>query len=192
MFKLYTDKNNTFKCKVAIEGASESTSLARLVIEGESHNLMIDGKIKDSICEVNIGKFKNFDNFKSKGQVKLEVIADDTYFTPWKSEYILEQSRVVTVEMMEEEETSLKPLVEVTEVSYTDSTPKVDSENHGDKVFRKLVKENVDFNKYKTLDSMLKQNVKARRILKNYISENKLSEKSLESTLEYLVDKFLS
>ena len=191
MFKLYTDKNNTFKCKVAIEGANEKSAIARLVIEGESHNLMFDGKIKEGVCEVQIGKFKNFDNFKSKGQVKLEVIADDTYFTPWKSEYVLEQSRVVTVEMIqEEEETSSKPLVEVTEVSYIEDTPKVDSVDHGDKVFRKLVKENVDFKKYKTLDSMLKQNVKARRVLKNYISENKLSEKALESTLEYLVDKF--
>jgi len=191
MFKLYTDKNNTFKCKVAIEGANEKSSIARLVIEGESHNLMFDGTIKEGVCEINIGKFKNFDNFKSKGQVKLEVIADDTYFTPWKSEYVLEQSRVVTVEMIqEEEETSSKPLVEVTEVSYIEDTPKVDSVDHGDKVFRKLVKENVDFKKYKTLDSMLKQNVKARRVLKNYISENKLSEKALESTLEYLVDKF--
>jgi hypothetical protein len=189
MFKLYTDKNNTFKCKVAIEGANEKTAVARLVIEGESHNLMFDGKIKEGVCEVNIGKFKNFDSFKSKGQVKLEVIADDTYFTPWKSEYILEQSRVVTVEMIEEE-TSLKPLVEVTEVSYIDDTPKVDSINHGEKIFRKLVKENIDIKKYKSLDTMLKQNVQAKRVLKNYISEHKLSEKTLESTLEYLVDKF--
>lgn len=189
MFKLYTDKNNTFKCKVVVEGANEKTAVARLVIEGESHNLMFDGKLKDGICEVNIGKFKNFDNFKSKGQVKLEVIADDTYFTPWKSEYILEQSRVVTVEMIEEE-TSSKPLVEVTEVSYIDDTPKVDSINHGEKVLRNLVKENIDIKKYKSLDTMLKQNVKAKRVIKNYISENKLSEKTLESTLEYLVDKF--
>lgn len=190
MFKLYTDKNNTFKCKVAIEGANEKSAIARLVIEGESHNLMFDGKIKEGVCEVQIGKFKNFDNFKSKGQVKLEVIADDTYFTPWKSEYILEQSRVVTVEMIEDEETSSKPLVEVTEVSYIEDTPKVDSVSHGEKVFRKLVRESIDVKKYKSLDAMLKQNVKAKRVLKNYISENKLSEKALESTLEYLVDKF--
>jgi hypothetical protein len=91
---------------------------------------------------------------------------------------------------MIEEETSLKPLVEVTEVSYIDDTPKVDSINHGEKIFRKLVKENIDIKKYKSLDTMLKQNVQAKRVLKNYISENKLSEKSLESTLEYLVDKF--
>ena len=178
MFKLYTDKNNTFKCKVAIEGANENTALARLVIEGESHNLMFDGKIKDGLCEVTIGK----------GQVKLEVIADDTYFTPWKSEYKLEQSRVVTVEMVEDEETSLKPLVEVTDVSYINDV--VDSVNHGEKVLKSLVNENITIKSYKSLDNMLKTNVKAKRVIKSYISENKLSKKELESTLEYLVDKF--
>ena len=120
MFKLYTDKNNTFKCKVLVEGANESTAIARLVIEGESHNLMFDGKLKEGVCEVNIGKFKNFDNFKSKGFVKLEVIADDTYFTPWKSEYKIEQSKNVVVEVIEEKEIS-KALVEVTEISYIDN-----------------------------------------------------------------------
>jgi len=189
MFKLYTDKNNTFKCKVAIEGASENTAKARLVIEGESHNLMFDGNIKEGVCEVKIGKFKNFDNFKSKGQVKLEVIADDTYFTPWKSEYILEQSRVVTVEMIEEEEDS-KPLVEVKEVSYVDDTPKVRSENHGENIYKKLVKEGVSTNKYKSFDALIKTNVKAKRVVKKYISETKISGKLLESALGYLVDKF--
>jgi predicted GNAT family acetyltransferase len=189
MFKLYTDKNNTFKCKVAIEGANEKTAVARLVIEGESHNLMFDGKIKEGVCEVPIGKFKNFDNFKSKGQVKLEVIADDTYFTPWKSEYILEQSRVVTVEMIEEE-TSSKPLVEVTEVSYIDDVPKVSSENHGEKIYKQLVQEGVNTTKYKSFDSLIKNDVKAKRVVKKYISENKITGKTLESTLGYLVDKF--
>jgi hypothetical protein len=189
MFKLYTDKNNTFKCKVAIEGANENTAVARLVIEGESHNLMFDGKIKEGICEVNIGKFKNFDNFKSKGQVKLEVIADDTYFTPWKSEYILEQSRVVTVEMVEEE-TSSKPLVEVTDVSYINDVPKVDSTNHGENIYKQLVKEGVNTTKHKSFDSLIKNDIKAKRVVKKYISENKISGKALESTLGYLVDKF--
>jgi DNA-directed RNA polymerase II subunit RPB1 len=41
-----------------------------------------------------------------------------------------------------------------------------------------------------SLDNMLKTNVKAKRVIKSYISENKLSKKELESTLEYLVDKF--
>jgi hypothetical protein len=189
MFKLYTDKNNTFKCKVVVEGADEKTASARLIIEGESHNLMFNGKLKDGICEVNIGKFKNFDNFKSKGFVKLEVIADDTYFTPWSSEYVLEQSRVVTVEMIEEK-TSSKPLVEVTEISYITDTPKVESNPHGERVFKNLVKENIDITKYPTLDSLLKTNVKAKRVIKNYISENKLSGNILDSTLRYLVDKF--
>ena len=190
MFKLYTDKINTFKCKVTLEGASESTALARLVIEGQSHNLMFDGKIKDGICEVNIGKFKNFGEFKDKGNIKLEVIADDVYFTPWKSDYIIEQSKNVFVEMIEEK-TSSKPLVEVTEISYiNDDTKKVNSDTNGEKIYKKLVKENIDFTKYSSLDVMLKTNKTAKNIVKNHILENQISGKVLESTLEYLVDKF--
>jgi len=37
---------------------------------------------------------------------------------------------------------------------------------------------------------MIRENVKAKRVFKNYISEHKLSGESLESTLKYLVDKF--
>lgn len=188
MFTLYTDKINTFKCKVTLEGASESAALARLVVEGENHNLMFDGKIKDGLCEVNIGKFKNFDNFKSNGKIKLEVIADDVYFTPWKSEYTIEQTKNVFVEV--EEKTSSKPLVEVTEVSYINDTPKVGSINHGEKILEMLIKEKVNIKQYKSLDVMLNKSVKSKRILKTYISENKLSESVLDSTLEYLVDKF--
>ena len=189
MFKLYTDKNNTFKCKIVVEGANETTSIARLVIEGESHNLMFDGKLKDGVCEVNIGKFKNFDNFKAKGQVRLEVIADDTYFIPWKSEYILEQSRVVTVEVLKEKENS-KPLVEVKEVSYISKAPKALSDKHGENIYKMLVKERVDFDSYTSFNTMLHTNSKVKATIKNYISENKISGPALESALGYLIDKF--
>lgn len=188
MFKLYTDKVNTFQCKVLVEGASESGAIARLVIEGESHNLMFDGKLKDGLCEVNIGKFKNFDNFKSKGFVKLEVIADDTYFTPWKSEYIVEQAKNVVVEMIEEKKSD-KPLVEVLEVSYIDNVAKAEK-NPGEEIYNLLVKENLNLARYKTLTELLTYNLKAKRLVKGYLEENNISGEKLNSTLSYLVDKF--
>jgi hypothetical protein len=192
MFKLYTDKINTFKCNVTLEGATESTSIARLIVEGENHNLMFDGKIKDGICEVNIGKFKNFDNFKSKGYVRLEVIADDVYFTPWKSEYKIEQSKNVVIEIIEEK-TPSKPLVEVTGIHYHDEdndTKKVSSNVNGERIYERLISENINFNKYSSLASMFKENRKAKTIVRSYINENKISGETLESTLKYLVDKF--
>ena len=188
MFKLYTDKNNTFKCKVVVEGASESTAIARLIIEGESHNLMFDGKLKEGICEVNIGKFKNFDNFKSKGFVRLEVIADDTYFTPWKSEYKIEQSKNVVVEVIEEKEIS-KALVEVTDISYIDNNIKAER-NTGEEIYDLLIRENVRVDKYKTLDELITYNLKDKRLVKGYLAENQISGDKLDSALRYLVDKF--
>ena len=190
MFTLYTDKINTFKCKITLEGASESSTLARLIIEGENHNLMFDGKVKNGLCEVNIGKFKNFDNFKSKGKIKLEVIADDVCFTPWQSEYNIKQDKKVVAEV--DEKASSKPLVEVTEISYNDDITKKNSINHGKKIVEMLVKGKINIKQYESLDVMLNKNYKSKLILKNYISKNKLSESVLDSTLEYLVDKFLS
>jgi hypothetical protein len=189
MFKLYTDKNNTFKCKVAIEGANESSALTRLIIEGENYNLMFEGSIKDNICEVNIGKFKNTDNFKSKGSMRLEVIADDTYFTPWKSEYMIEQSKTVVVEMIEDKASS-KPLVEVKEVSYVQEKSKVDFNNSGENIYNLLIENKIKFKNYENLTEMLKYNSKAKQIIKGYLDENHISGKKLESTLRYLTDKF--
>jgi hypothetical protein len=103
---------------------------------------------------------------------------------------MIEQSKNVFVEMIDEK-TSSKPLVEVTEVSYIDyDTKKVNSDTDGEKIYKKLVKENIDFTKYSSLDVMLKTNKTAKNIVKNHILENQISGKVLESTLEYLVDKF--
>jgi len=190
MFTLYTDKNNTFQCKITLEGASESTALARLIIEGEHHNLMFDGKIKNGLCEVNIGQFKNFDNFKSKGKIKLEVIADDVCFTPWKSEYNIKQNKKVVAEV--NEKTSSKQRVKSTKDSYIRYTPKTEVENHGEKILEMLVKERVDIKQYKSLDVMLNKNIKSKLIFKAYFHKNQLSEQVLNSTLGYLVDKFLN
>jgi hypothetical protein len=183
MFKLYTDKDNTFKCKVLVEGADESSSIARLIIEGENYNLMFEGTLKNGTCEVNIGKFKNFDNFKSKGQVKLEVIADDTHFIPWSSEYILEQTKNIVVEVVENKPVS-KPLVEVSEIV----TTKV-SNPHGDKIY-KILKENVDLNKYSSFTNLVTKNTKAQQVVKKYVVENKISGDKLKSVLDYLTEKF--
>ena len=44
----------------------------------------------------------------SKGNIRLEVIAEDTYFIPWKSEFEIEASKKVTVEVRSQQ----KPLIE--------------------------------------------------------------------------------
>jgi uncharacterized membrane protein len=48
----------------------------------------------------------------SKGDIRLEVIAEDTYFTPWESKFEIEASKKVTVEV--KSQTSDKQVIKET------------------------------------------------------------------------------
>ena len=100
MYKLFTDKSELFECDIKIEGASLSNSTARLVVETNDYSIMFNGKISSGgKCEIPIRKLKGLIEESSKGNIRLEVIAEDTYFTPWKSEFEIEASKKVTVEV---------------------------------------------------------------------------------------------
>ena len=59
-YKLYTDKTETFKCKIHLEGAELTEAKSRLVIESPKFNLLFEGTIdKNGNCEVPIKKLKN-------------------------------------------------------------------------------------------------------------------------------------
>ena len=98
MYKLYTDKIENFEAKIKLEGASLKKSKARLVIEAEDFDLMFKGTISESgNVKIPVKKLKGL--VSEGGNMKLEVIADDMYFSPWESEYELQQSKKVTVEV---------------------------------------------------------------------------------------------
>jgi len=109
MYKLFTDKAELFECDIKIEGASLSNSTARLVVETNDYSLMFNGKINSSgKCEIPIKKLKGLIDESSKGNIRLEVIAEDTYFIPWKSKFEINASKKVTVEIKSQN----KPLIE--------------------------------------------------------------------------------
>ena len=47
----------------------------------------------DGRCQIPIKKLKGLIDESSKGNIRLEVIAEDTYFTPWKSEFEVQASK---------------------------------------------------------------------------------------------------
>ena len=99
-YKLYTDKSEIFECDIKLSGASIKNSFARLIIESNDMNFIFNGKIsKGGKCSIPVKKLKGFLDESSSGKIKLEVIADDTYFVPWKSEFLVEASKKVTVEV---------------------------------------------------------------------------------------------
>lgn len=98
MYQLYSDKPNNFECQIQLEGCSLNDATARLVVESDDNSLIFKGMINsDGYCTIPMKKLKNL--VSENGILKLEVIADDMYFSPWESEYNLIQSKKVTVEV---------------------------------------------------------------------------------------------
>ena len=58
-YKLYTDKQETFECKIHLEGASLKTATSRILVETDDVKLMFEGTIdKDGVtplfCKVSV------------------------------------------------------------------------------------------------------------------------------------------
>ena len=95
-YNLYTDKPNKFNCNIEIEGTSLSKSKVRLVVETDDMSYMFNGSIENNgVCEVNIPKTKHFLPEGTKGNMRLEVIADDVYFEPWSSDFNVKTNKKV-------------------------------------------------------------------------------------------------
>ena len=100
MYKLYTDKQETFECDLFLEWADLKESSARILVETKDLTLLFPGKItEDGNCKVPIKKLKGLLNEDTTGNIKLEVIADDTLIEPWQSEFTVSTSKKVTVEV---------------------------------------------------------------------------------------------
>ena len=150
MYKLFTDKAELFECDIKIEGSSLSKSIARLVVETGDYSLMFNGKIStDGRCQIPIKKLKGLIDESSKGNIRLEVIAEDTYFIPWKSDFEVNASKKVTVEI--KSQTHNKPLVEtkgpkvkVTKIKKMNNTITEAERKHIINIMKLLIHENVN------------------------------------------------
>ena len=177
MYKLYTDKTEIFECNIGISGASLDSSIVRLIIESDNVNLLYKGTIgSQGDCKVPIKKLSGLLGENVTGTLKLEVIADDTYFTPYKTEYLTEVSR--KVEVISVNGKSKESLTESESVDITDSKPKVTiSDIKNDDAL--LIKEHVNrINKNITRSNLniFKKEDKAKVIktIQNYLTENKV------------------
>ena len=167
-YKLYTDKQENFECQIFLEGTSLSKAKARLVVEGKGFNLMFDGKInKDGKCQVPIKKLTGLLDENDTGHIKLEVIAEDTYFQPWQSEFSVDTAKKIKVKVKEQDEQTAETLhkkMYVTEVK-----------NHFDpvkKIVNTLVENGVSVN------TVLENKSRIVKILKEYSDKVKFKKGS--------------
>ena len=175
MYKLFTDKSELFECDIKLEGASLKKSKARLVVETQDYSLMFNGSIsKGGKCEIPIRKLKGLIDEDTTGNIRLEVIAEDTFFTPWESDFEVETSKKVTVEV--KTQTTKKPIVEA-KVTITNS-----EQQHIVNLLKLLVKENINIK-----NISYKRN-KLNNIVATYLNENTIkdTEKVISGVLKKL------
>ena len=99
-YKLFTDKQEIFECNIYLEGASLTKATSRIIVETQDLKLMFEGTIdKDGNCKVPIKKLRGLVNEDTKGTMKLEVIAEDTYFNPWESDFEVDTAKKIKVEV---------------------------------------------------------------------------------------------
>ena len=160
MYKLYTDKQETFECDLFLEGADLKESSARLIVESKDLTLMFKGTIDDKgNCKVPIKKLKGLMSENTTGDIKLEVIAEDTLIEPWQSDFIVDTAKKVTVEIKSQKtkpqiKESTKPQVKVKSVkNYV---------NPIDEMVNTLIENNMTINK------VLQNKKKIAPILNNY------------------------
>ncbi len=116
MYKLFTDKKENFECKIELEGASLDDAVARLVVESKKLNLLFEGTIDNKgNCSIPIDKLRGLLKEDDSGSIKLEVIAEDVYFNPWESDFIVDTSKKIKVEIKEQSKSS-KPKAKVSEI----------------------------------------------------------------------------
>lgn len=105
-YKLYRDKAEKFSCEIGAEGdAKLENTKARIIVEGEEWTLMFEGTIDERTgrCVIPLKKMDILEEGE-KGNIRLEIIAGDTVFVPWKDEFVAISSKKISVKFDEQEQ----------------------------------------------------------------------------------------
>ena len=164
MYKLFTDKSELFECDIKLQGASLKKSKARLVVETQDYSLMFNGSISNGgKCEIPIRKLKGLIDEDTIGNIRLEVIAEDTFFTPWESDFEVETSKKVTVEV--KTQITKKPIIEAKAI-VKENTITTSEQQHVINLLKLLIKEDINIK-----NISFKRN-KLNNIVATYLKEN--------------------
>lgn len=176
MYTLYTDKGEDFKCNIDVEGAKLSDTQARLVLKNKDLNLLFEGKISsDGSCLIPIKKLKDVLEEGTKGDMKLEVIAEGTYFSPWEDEFEVKTNKKVTVEVANDptktpiKENKIGVKVRVPSKTYSSMKEKPQT-SHGKVISELLQKKGININ---NLD---KKSNEVNVLIEKYISKFNINE----------------
>ena len=169
MYKIFIDKAKLFECDIKIEGASLDQSEVRLCLEAENFNLIFKGEInRNGDVKIPIRKLKGILKEDFIGKISLEVIAEDTLFVPWESEYQTSLSKKVEVSFNEVLKES-KIVEAKPKMSFILKEEKFDPSEHVNKIFNILKDNNVNYKKISNSPDTLN------RLIEAYCESNDIS-----------------
>jgi len=183
MYKLFTDKTELFECNISLQGASLKKSKARLVVETQDYSLLFNGSINSTgKCEIPIRKLKGLIDEDTNGSIRLEVIAEDTFFTPWESDFEVETSRKVTVEV--KNQSTQKPILEA-KATIKPQQVTITERKHVVNLFKLLIKEDIN------IDNISYKRNKLNNIVATYLNKHTVNntEKIISGVLKVLEDR---
>jgi hypothetical protein len=174
MYTITLDTAKNFECTLKIQGASLNKSKVNLVIESNDMDIRCRGTITEKgKVSIPVKKLKGILEENSKGKMYLEVIAEDSYFTPYKTDYITEVSKKV----------NLKENVKITEVNQT-VTADVTT-NHPENIINILKENNVDiFN--------ISHKSKSTQLIQSYIVKNNIKKEEYNKLMEQILSQLIT
>jgi hypothetical protein len=174
MYTITLDTAKNFECTLKIQGASLNKSKVNLVIESNDMDIRCRGTITEKgKVNIPVKKLKGILEENSKGKMYLEVIAEDSYFTPYKTDYITELSKKV----------NLKENVKITEVNQTVIANV--TTNHPENIINILKENNVDiFN--------ISHKSKSTQLIQSYIVKNNIKKEEYNKLMEQILSQLIT
>lgn len=183
MHILYTDKLENFKCTIDVEGSSIDETQARLILKSDKSNLLFEGKIKNSgECIIPINKLKGILKEGDTGNLVLEVISEDTLFSPYESTFTVKTSKKVTVEVQNNfDSNTKKKLNERVKVKVENPF-----NNHTENIVNILLENGIN------LSNMQKRKKDLNFIIENYCSKININSLPTQNILiENIINKLI-
>lgn len=195
MYKLFTDKTELFECTIKLEGAKLTNSKVRLVVESTDLNLLFKGKIdSDGKCKIPITKLRGLLDENTQGNIRLEVIADDTYFSPWETNFTVEAAKKLTVEVKSQQGQLLEaqdPKIVVTGIKNMQEPQEIleiptPIQEHVQKIFKLLAREEI------SIKNITYKKDTLNNIVATYLQENTIPKEKSSEIISGIVEKLVS
>lgn len=189
MYTIQLDSSKIFECTLKLKGVNIKNTKVNLVIESNEFDIKCRGQIQeDGKVSIPIRKLKGIINENTQGKFYLEVIADDTYFIPFNSEYVTELSKQINIAESIVFRNSDSPVQLIENSIQGLSTPTIKKQDnvsqktttHAKKIIKELAKNKINI--FKKEDK-----TKCINYIQQYIEKNNISQNQYDTLLKEII-----